>query len=60
MIDQAIGIILAQQGGTPEAAFEVLRRASQGRNVKLRDIATELVARAQARATDGSRPRAPG
>jgi len=47
VIDQAIGIILAQQGGTPEAAFDVLRRASQGRNVRLRDIAAELVARAQ-------------
>ncbi|GAC1332313.1 MAG: GAF and ANTAR domain-containing protein [Mycobacteriales bacterium] len=55
VIDQAIGVILAERGGTPEAAFDVLRRASQGRNVKLRDIAAELVKRAQA--GPGGRPR---
>ena len=45
VIDQAIGVIMAQQGCTPEAAFELLRRASQSRNVKLRDVAVGLVGR---------------
>ena len=43
VIDQAIGVIMAQSRCTPDAAFEVLRRASQGRNQKLRDVAAGIV-----------------
>jgi len=43
-IDQAVGIIMAQQQCTQDAAFGALRAASQNRNVKLRDAATEVVA----------------
>jgi AmiR/NasT family two-component response regulator len=43
VIDQAIGILMAQQRCTAEAAFELLRQASQRRNRKLRDIAAEIV-----------------
>ncbi|MGH3915070.1 MAG: GAF and ANTAR domain-containing protein [Pseudonocardiaceae bacterium] len=43
VIDQAIGIIMAQQHSTPEQAFTVLRTISQRRNIKLRVVATELV-----------------
>jgi GAF domain-containing protein len=43
VIDQAIGILMAQQRCTAGAAFELLRQASQGRNRKLRDIAAEIV-----------------
>jgi hypothetical protein len=42
-IDQAIGIIMAQQRGTPEQAFAALRTISQRRNIKLRIVAAELV-----------------
>lgn len=42
-IDQAIGILMAREGCTAERAFQILTRASQQRNVKLRDIATDLV-----------------
>jgi GAF domain-containing protein len=44
VIEQAKGIIMAQNRYDPDEAFEVLRRASQGRNVKLRQLAAELVA----------------
>ncbi|WEH35141.1 GAF and ANTAR domain-containing protein [Streptomyces sp. AM 4-1-1] len=44
VIDQAIGVIMGQQRCTPEAAFEVLRSASQHRNIKLRDLCAELIA----------------
>jgi GAF domain-containing protein len=44
-IEQANGILMAQSPGTSaDAAFEILRRASQRENVKLRDIAKPLVA----------------
>jgi GAF domain-containing protein len=43
IIDQAIGILMAQQRCSPEVAFGILRSASQGRNVKLRTIAADIV-----------------
>jgi GAF domain-containing protein len=43
IIDQAIGILMAQQRCSSGAAFEILRSASQGRNVKLRTIAADIV-----------------
>jgi GAF domain-containing protein len=43
IIDQALGILMAQQRCSSAAAFEILRRASQGRNVKLRTIAADIV-----------------
>ncbi|MFH9613522.1 ANTAR domain-containing protein [Streptomyces pratensis] len=44
VIDQAIGVVVGQQRCTPEKAFEILRTASQHRNVKLRVICAELLA----------------
>jgi GAF domain-containing protein len=43
VIDQAIGIVMAQRRCDPEEAFATLRTISQRRNIKLRDIAAELV-----------------
>jgi GAF domain-containing protein len=43
VIDQAIGIVMAQQRCTSDEAFDILRRASQRRNVKLRDVAAGIV-----------------
>ncbi|WP_170182456.1 GAF and ANTAR domain-containing protein [Blastococcus colisei] len=43
IIDQAIGILMAQQRCSSGMAFEILRSASQGRNVKLRTIAADIV-----------------
>ncbi len=43
-IDLAVGIIMGQNRCTQEKAFEILRAASSHRNVKLRDLAADLVA----------------
>jgi GAF domain-containing protein len=43
VIGQAKGILMARRGCTPDAAFELLRQASQQRNTKLRDIAEQVV-----------------
>jgi GAF domain-containing protein len=45
-IEQAKGIIMSQSGVGPDAAFELLVRASQRENRKLRQIAEDLVRRA--------------
>jgi GAF domain-containing protein len=44
VIEQAKGMIMAQNRCDAATAFEILRRASMGRNVKLRDVATDMVA----------------
>ena len=45
-IEQAKGILVGAEHCTPDEAFEVLRRASQRENVKLRTIATRIVEKA--------------
>jgi hypothetical protein len=45
-IDTAIGIIISQNQCTQEEAFAILRRASNSRQIKLRDVAKNLVMRA--------------
>ncbi|MCC3294397.1 GAF and ANTAR domain-containing protein [Arthrobacter sp. zg-Y411] len=42
-IDLAVGIVMAQNKCSQDAAFEILRRASSNRNVKLRDLAERVV-----------------
>ena len=43
VIDQAIGIVMGQNRCNAEAAFQMLRSASNHRNVKLRIIAADIV-----------------
>ncbi len=45
VIDQAIGVIMAQNRCAADAAFAILRAASQHRNEKLRDVAANVVER---------------
>ena len=45
VIEQAKGVLMAQSGIGSEEAFDLLRRASQRENRKLRDIAVEIVER---------------
>lgn len=45
VIEQAKGILMNAERCGPESAFEILKRASQGRNRKLREIAAEIVQR---------------
>ncbi|GGX59181.1 hypothetical protein GCM10010358_11860 [Streptomyces minutiscleroticus] len=48
VIDQAIGIVIAERHLAPDDAFQVLVGLSQRTNTKLRDVATALVHRAAA------------
>jgi ANTAR domain len=43
VIGMAKGIIMANENLSPDAAFKVLQTVSQHRNVKLRDVAAEVV-----------------
>jgi len=54
VIEQAKGILMAESRCTAEQAFAMLRAASQRSNVKVRDIAEQIVARVSA-AERGSR-----
>jgi hypothetical protein len=46
VIEQAKGVLMAGTGCNPDEAFDILRRASQRTNVKVRDLAEAVVARA--------------
>lgn len=52
-IDHAIGILMASGAPGPGEAFQILVRASQRENRKLRDVAADIVARATRRGTRG-------
>ncbi len=54
VIEQAKGILMGAQRCGPDEAFQILVRASQRENRKLRDIAEELVNRVQHRTPPGS------
>jgi len=54
VIDQALGVVMAQNRCGPEEAFGILRRASQARNQKMRDLAATLVA-----SVSGTEPHSP-
>jgi GAF domain-containing protein len=45
LIDQAIGILMAEQRCTAHEAFDLLRRHSQSQNRRLRQVAEELITR---------------
>lgn len=53
IIDQAVGILMARERIDAHRALARLRRASQHRNVKLRDLCGELVAQASGGASRG-------
>jgi GAF domain-containing protein len=54
VIDQAIGVIMAQQRCTADDAFAVLRSVSQDRSVKVRQIAEQIVTAITGRPTQPS------
>ena len=43
VIDQALGVIMKKQKCSPGEAFDLLRGISQNRNVKVREVAVEIV-----------------
>lgn len=51
-VGRAVGIVMERYGLNEERAFAFLARVSQTRNVKLRDVAAELVSEAEDRAQD--------
>lgn len=51
-IDQAIGVLMSQSHCSPQAAFDILSRASMNRNIKLRDVAGEIIGRISGGAAD--------
>ncbi|WP_395576090.1 ANTAR domain-containing protein [Streptomyces sp. BK79] len=53
VIDQAVGMLMARERIDAHQAMERLRRVSQHRNVKLRDLCGELVARASGGVSGG-------
>jgi hypothetical protein len=46
VIEQAKGVLIARTACQPEEAFDILRRASQRTNVRVRDLAADIVSRA--------------
>lgn len=50
VIGEAKGILMAQEGVTEDEAFDMLKRVSQTKNVKLREIAQRIVDEAMAKA----------
>jgi AmiR/NasT family two-component response regulator len=58
-IDQALGIVMSRTGDTSEQAFTQLREQSQTRQLKLVDVARELIADAVAHAKLLPRPALP-
>jgi AmiR/NasT family two-component response regulator len=61
VIEQAKGILIAQVGCSPDQAFSLLRAASQRTNVRVRDIARDIVDRTTSvgRAADPPKPGSP-
>lgn len=55
VIEQAKGVIMALRGIPEHEAFEVLRKASQDRNVKVRILAEQVIS-GVVQGTDGLRP----
>lgn len=56
VIDQALGILIGQNGYNQEEAFDSLRVVSQGSNRKLRHVAEEIVKQAVSRPTSHPGP----
>jgi AmiR/NasT family two-component response regulator len=49
VIDQAIGVLMAEERCPADQAFDLLRQRSQHANRKLREVATDVVLRVSGR-----------
>jgi len=54
VIEQAKGVLMAQQRCGPDEAFELLRRASQRANIKVSVLAAQIVEQVSGPTPDGS------
>jgi len=52
LIDQAIGLVMAQNRCSADEAFDILRRASQNRNVKINRLAAQMIHNVTGRGAD--------
>lgn len=52
IIGQAKGLLMAREGVDAEEAFDMLKRASQRLNIKLRDVATKMISNQHAEASE--------
>jgi GAF domain-containing protein len=59
VIGEAKGILMQQQSCTRDQAFDILRRASQRQNRKIRELAESLVLAVEARAKGGAKDPSP-
>jgi hypothetical protein len=59
VIEQAKGILIAQVGCTPDEAFTMLRAASQRTNVRIRELARDIVERTASRNHSDGKPGQP-
>jgi AmiR/NasT family two-component response regulator len=50
VIEQAKGVLMAQQGCDANQAFDLMRKASQRSNLSVRELAERIVKTAQQRA----------
>ena len=55
VIEQAKGILIGLRGTSANEAFEILRKESQDRNIRLRDLAENIVTTAQGALAGGNR-----
>ena len=60
IIDMAVGVVMAQNGGSQDDAVRILTRASNSRNIKLRDVASTVVDSVGRAAPASAQPAAPG
>ncbi len=56
LVGQAQGILMERERITADQAFDVLRRASQHMNIKLREVAATLVETGESPETGPTRP----
>jgi GAF domain-containing protein len=59
VIDQAMGILMAEQRCTADEAFALLRAHSQNTNRKLRDVAADIIERVSGAPPKAARPFSP-
>lgn len=52
IIDMAVGVVMAQNGSSQDEAISILTRASNSRNVKLREVASTVVDSVGRKGTD--------
>ena len=53
-IDLATGLLMGRLGCSPEDAFDLMRRESQNHNVKVHDVATDLISRPSPATTEAA------